>query len=119
VQIQSIARPRISRDRAERLIHAYACRAARIMRIGGPTDTVYERVSQTRRELSVRIWADVQERDFWLLADSIAELRQNRTTSWDIAWDSPEDKDQQLGRLRQTIHAEIRALAGSLAFKAA
>lgn len=119
MQTQSIARTTVSRARAERLIRMYACRAARAIRVGGPNDTVYDRVSQTRRELSVRLWNDMPERDFWLLADSIAELRQNRATGWDVAWDSPQDKDQQIGRLRQCINAEIQALAASLANRAA
>jgi hypothetical protein len=112
VQTQSIAVPRITRDRAVRLIHAYASRASRILRSETRTpDEARELIDQTRRTLSVRLWHDVDDREFWELVDNIAELRQNRATEWGHLWNSPEEKAQWLGRLRQTINDEVNVLS--------
>jgi hypothetical protein len=68
-------------------------------------------IDQTRRTLAVRLWRDVDRIDFEQLADNIAELRESRRLGWDVQWDSPEQKDQWLGSLRQIITAEVQALA--------
>lgn len=100
------------RARAQRLIHAYAAKAARII-AGADTRPMLRTellVSQARRQLNVRLWHDLTPTEFYGLAEDIAELRTMRATGWDLMWDSPQDKDMQIGRHRQSIHAEIQAL---------
>lgn len=119
MQAQSTV-PRITRERAERLIRAYACKAAHLMADTQRTpDEAVALIDQTRRQLGVRLWADVDRIDFEQLADKIAELRQTRRAGWDTQWESPYEKDQWLGSLRQMINAELDALAYTLAHKAA
>lgn len=112
--------PAITPERATRLIKAYACRTARIMasRRLAP-DTAAHLIDQARRQLGVRLWADVDAIDFEQLADKIAELREARAADWTDQWDSPADKDGWVEALRGMIRAETGALAATLAHRAA
>lgn len=107
---RTLARP--DRARAQRIIHAYASKAARIIanHDDRPGVEVESLVDQTRRQLAVRLWDDVASAEFWDLAQSIAEFRTYRAASWDTVADSPSEKAAQLGRFRECINAEIDAL---------
>ncbi|BCT75621.1 hypothetical protein SCMU_14630 [Sinomonas cyclohexanicum] len=107
---RTLARP--DRARAQRIIHAYASKAARIIanHDDRPGLEVERLVDQTRRQLAVRLWDDITHTEFWGLAQSIAEFRTYRAASWDTVADSPSEKAAQLGRFRELITAEIDAM---------
>ena len=107
---RTLARP--DRARAQRIIHAYASKAARIIanHDDRPTIDVERLVDQTRRQLAVRLWDDITHTEFWGLAQSIAEFRTYRAAPWATVADSPSEKAAQLSRARECITAEIDAL---------
>lgn len=111
MRTKNTSAPEITRERAQRIIHAYASVGARIMAHGYSELETECRLDQKRRQLAVRLWRDITDTDWWGLVRMVADLRAARTAGWDANWESPGDKDAWVTTQRDLIRTEVQALA--------
>lgn len=91
------APPRRTRAEAGRLIRAYAAKAAHVL-------DDHDRAQQVRRQLAVRLWADIDQHEFMELARTVAEQRYNRADH------TMDDRNEWLDYLRERARVHVQNL---------